>query len=59
MKKRVTSDYSRATTINIRVSKAEKALIKRQAEKHGMTVSAYLVGLALGWKNQLGFKDKV
>ncbi len=54
MRKREISEFSRSTTINIRVSKAEKALIKRQAEKHGLTVSAYLVGLALGWKNQLG-----
>lgn len=49
------SDYPRDTTINIRVSKAERAMIKRRAEQMGISVSAYLVGLALGYEGQLKF----
>lgn len=50
---RVRSEFPRDTTINIRVSRAERVLIKRQAQELGLSVSAYLVGLALGCENQV------
>ena len=55
---RAKSEYPRDTTINIRVSKAERALIRRRANELGISVSAYLVGLALGYESQLKLSDQ-
>ncbi len=38
----------RSTTIGVRVSESEKAALKRLAAAAGVSVGAYLLGLALG-----------
>lgn len=47
LKRQVPHEYTRDTWLSIRISKPERALIKRVAAAHGMTSGAYLVSLAL------------
>jgi predicted DNA binding CopG/RHH family protein len=48
MKIRSKTDEERNTTVNIRVSEKEKAQLKSLASALGLSVGAYLIGLALG-----------
>lgn len=48
MKIRSKTDESRDTTVNIRVSEKEKEQLKFLASALGLSVGAYLLGLALG-----------
>ena len=48
MKIRSKTDEVRDTTVNIRVSEKEKEQLKSLASALGMSVGAYLLGLALG-----------
>lgn len=51
------SSAVRQQTINIRVTAWEKAMIKRRADRLNLSVSAYLVGLALGFEHVCGKYD--
>lgn len=48
MKIRSKTDEARDTTVNIRVSEKEKEQLKSLASALGLSVGAYLLGLALG-----------
>lgn len=48
MKIRSKTDEARDTTVNIRVSEKEKEQLKSFASALGLSVGAYLLGLALG-----------
>lgn len=48
MKIRRKMDEPRDTTVNIRVSESEKDALKKAAAAVGVSVGAYLLGLALG-----------
>lgn len=48
MKIRKKSDEPRDTVITIRLSKSEKQELKRRATRAGLSVGAFLLGLALG-----------
>lgn len=48
MKIRSKTDEARDTTVNIRVSEKEKEQLKFLASALGLSVGAYLLGLALG-----------
>lgn len=48
MKIRSKTDEERNTTVNIRVSEKEKAQLKSLSSALGLSVGAYLIGLALG-----------
>lgn len=48
MKIRSKTDEVRDTTVNIRVSEKEKEQLKSLASALGLSVGAYLLGLALG-----------
>lgn len=48
MKIRSKTDEARDTTVNIRVSEKEKEQLKSSASALGLSVGAYLLGLALG-----------
>jgi predicted DNA binding CopG/RHH family protein len=48
MKIRSKTDEARDTTVNIRVSEKEKDQLKSLASALGLSVGAYLLGLALG-----------
>ncbi len=48
MKIRKKSDEPRDTVLTIRLSKSEQAELKKRAAKLGMSVGAFLLGLALG-----------
>lgn len=48
MKIRSKTDEARDTTVNIRVSEKEKEQLKNLASALGLSVGAYLLGLALG-----------
>ena len=48
MKIRSKADEARDTTVNIRVSEKEKEQLKSLASALGLSVGAYLLGLALG-----------
>lgn len=48
MKIRCKTDEARDTTVNIRVSEKEKEQLKSLASALGLSVGAYLLGLALG-----------
>lgn len=48
MRIRKKTDEPRDTVLTIRLSKSEQAELKRRAAKAGMSVGAFLLGLALG-----------
>lgn len=48
VKIRSKTDEARNTTVNIRVTETEKQQLKNLASALGVSVGAYLVGLALG-----------
>ena len=48
MKIRSKTDEARDTTVNIRVSEKEKEQLKSLASELGLSVGAYMLGLALG-----------
>lgn len=58
MKIRSKTGEARATTVNIRVSQSEKAQLKKMAAALGVSVGAYLLGLALGECAAFAISDK-